>query len=152
MESEPDEEPEEPEPEKPAPQRRIPRPLKFVLLAGGLLIALYFGTKAPRDQHVRLVLGDRSTNVTGVSFQYTSDAPGTAADEVAREARLAFPEGAPRVVSHDPSLSDGDYRLRIDLDTRQGRRSVERRVRLGGGSTQIDLTGDIAAAGSAAPN
>lgn len=131
--------------------RRIPRPLKFVLLAGGLLVALYFGTKAPRDQHVRLVLGERSSAVTGVALQYVVDGAG-AADEVAREARLAFPEGAPRVVSHDPSLADGDYRLRIDLETRQGRRSAERRVRLGGGSTQIDLTADIAAAPSAAPS
>lgn len=119
---------------------RIPRPLKFVLLGGGLLIALYFGSKAPRDQHLRLVLGDRASDVTGVALQYVPD-PG---EEVAREARMSFPEGAPRVVPHDPALTDGDYRVRIELDTRQGRRSVERRVRLGGGSTQIDLASDLA--------
>lgn len=121
-------------------ERRIPRPLKFVLLGAGLLVALYFGSKAPRDQHLRLVLGDRAGDVTGVALQYVPD-PG---DEVAREARMAFPEGAPRVVAHDPALVDGDYRVRIDLDTRQGRRAVERRVRLGGGSTQIDLASDLA--------
>ncbi len=118
------------------------RPLKLVLLAGGLGLAVYFGAKAPREQHVRIVLGDRAARVTAVDLQYTVD---NAEAEMVREARLAFPEGAPRVVSHDPNLADGDYRLRIDLDTREGRRSVERRVRLGGGSTQLDLATDLAA-------
>lgn len=135
--------------EEPPPRGRIPRPLKFVLLGVGLLVALYFGSKAPREQHVKVVLGERSAAVTAVGLQYVGEGGG---DDVAREARLAFPEGAPRVVSHDPSLADGDYRLRIDLDTRQGRRSAERRVRLGGGSTQIDLTPDLGALVAPSPS
>ena len=55
---------------------------------------------------------------------------------------MSFEPGqAPRVVSHEPQLADGEYRLRIDLDTREGRRTVERRVTLGGGTTQVDLAG-----------
>ncbi|MBS2017952.1 MAG: hypothetical protein JST00_34065 [Deltaproteobacteria bacterium] len=142
MESEPEAREREREPGE-APKKPIPRPLKLVLLGAGLVVALYFGAKAPRDQHVRLVLGDRAPDVTGVSLQYVPEAH-EGADDVAREARLAFPEGAPRVVPHDPALADGEYRVRIDLDTRQGRRSVERRVRLGGGSTQIDLAAELA--------
>lgn len=143
-------EPEVEAPPSPEPKRGIPRPLKLVLLAGGLLVAFYFGGKAPRDQHVRVVLGAHAPDVTGVALQYVADGPG--GDDVAREARMTFPDGAPRVVPHDPALADGDYRVRIDLDTRQGRRSVERRVRLGGGSTQIDLTADLARPPTSAPS
>ena len=111
--------------------------LKFGLLAGGLAVAGYLGTRAPRDQHVTLVLGPAADRVNGLEIQYLA-----ADGDLARDARMAFEMGAaPRVVAHEPHLADGDYTLRIDVDTREGRRSTERRVTLGGGTTQIDLAG-----------
>lgn len=110
--------------------------LKFLLLALGLGVALYFSSTQPKEQHVRLVLGDWSGVVTGVSLEYLG-----ADGQAARTSDLRFAMGsAPRIVSHEPTLADGDYTLRIDLDTREGRRSTERRVTLGGGTTQVDLT------------
>jgi hypothetical protein len=137
--------PEEPTPEPPEPARARPRPrrllLRFLILAAGLLVLMYFTQRAPRDQHVRLVLGDVAADVTAVDLQYVA-----ADGEVMREARMTFDPGkAPRVVAHDPKLPDADYRLRIEVDTREGRRSVERRVTLGGGTTQVDLAGALAA-------
>lgn len=130
--AQPPETPEEPvKKPAPAPARRLPF---FVLAAGALLVA-YIGSRAPRDQHVKLVLGADADRVTGLEVQYIG-----ADGEIARDTRMAFEPGrAPRVVSHEPQLTDGDYSLRIDLDTREGRRSVERRVTLGGGTTQVDL-------------
>ena len=111
------------------------------MLVAGLLVAGYFGAKAPRDQHVKLVLGASAESVTGLEIQYIA-----ADGDLARAARMAFePGGPPRVVSHEPHLADGDYGLRIEIDTREGRRSTERRVTLGGGTTQVDLAGVIAA-------
>jgi hypothetical protein len=122
--------------------------LKFVLLAAGLLVAAYFGAKSPRDQHVTLVLGPAADRVTGLEIQYIA-----ADGDLARAARMTFePGAAPRVVSHEPKLADGDYGLRIDLDTREGRRSTERRVTLGGGTTQVDLAGVITAPAPASPS
>ncbi|CAN5712297.1 hypothetical protein BH11MYX4_BH11MYX4_08160 [soil metagenome] len=128
------------EPARPvAPVRPRRSLLKFGLLAAGLGVAAYFGGKAPRDQHVTLVLGPGSERVIGLEIQYIG-----ADGELARDARMAFEAGAaPRVVSHQPHLADGDYSLRIDLDTREGRRSAERRVTLGGGTTKIDLAGAL---------
>jgi hypothetical protein len=127
----------------PRPSRRL---LKFGVLAAGLLVAAYFGSKAPRDQHLKLVLGPAANQVTSLEIQYVA-----ADGEVARTTRMAFePGGAPRVVAHEPQLADGDYGLRIDLDTREGRRSTERRVTLGGGTTQVDLASVISAPGSPA--
>ena len=116
------------------------------MIAVGALTAAYFAGKAPRDQHLKLVLGASSEQVTGLEIQYVAGD-----GDVARAARMAFePGGAPRVVSHEPQLADGDYRLQIDVDTREGRRSTERRVTLGGGTTQVDLAGVIEAPASAA--
>lgn len=82
------------------------------------------------------MLGPAAADVTGLEIQYVAED-----GDVARDARMTFPPGqAPRIVSHEPQLSDGDYRLRIDVDAREGRRTVERRVTLGGGTTQVDLT------------
>lgn len=112
----------------------------MLVLGGGALLAAYLGSKSPRDQHVTYVLGGSAPEVTQLEIQYV-----TPDGDVARAARMTFEPGqAPRVVSHEPQLADGDYRLRIDLDsTRQGRRSVERRVTLGGGTTQVDLAGTL---------
>ncbi len=55
------------------------------------------------------------------------------------------------MAAHDPELADGDYRLLIDVDTREGRRSLESRVTLGGGTTQVDLVGLLAASNAPEP-
>jgi hypothetical protein len=139
----------EPEAETPPPPPRRPRRKIFplIVLAGGALIAAYLSAKAPRDQHVKLVLGPRADDVTGLEVQYVA-----ADGDVARDARMTFSPGpTPRVVAHQPQLPDGDYRLRIDLDTREGRRSVERRVTLGGGTTQVDLAGVLTGPERTAP-
>ena len=124
---------EEASPVQPVRRRKL---LPFLVLGGGALIAAYLASKSPRDQHLRLVLGPHAADVTGVEIQYLA-----ADGDLARDARMTFAAGqAPRIVSHEPQLADGDYRLRIDLDTREGRRTVERRVTLGGGTTQLDLS------------
>ena len=70
-----------------------------------------------------------------------------------------------RIVSHEPQLPNGDYRLEVDVDvepdpgdsgpsgrsdrnaseneaspSNEGRRAIQRQVTLGGGSTQVDLS------------
>ena len=118
------------------------------MLAAGGLVAAYLAARSPRDQHVTLVLGPAAGRVTGIEMQYVA-----ADGDVARDVRMAFPEGqAPRIVSHEPKLADGEYRVLIELDTREGRRSVERRVTLGGGTTHVDLASVVPpAAASASP-
>jgi len=111
---------------------------KFALLALGIVAAVYFSTKAPREQHVNFVLGDIASDVRELDIAYVADD-----GDVAREVRLSYADGAaPRVVSHDPKLADGTYALRIEIGTRERRVSVERSVTLGGGSSssQVDLS------------
>jgi hypothetical protein len=122
-----------------ASRRRV---ASIVFLALGLLVALYLGTQAPQEQHVRIVLGSSAPEVRAVGLQYLR-AEGDA--EVMREVHFTYEIGAaPRIIPHEPKLPNGDYRLQIDIDAHDGRRSVQRRVTLGGGSTQIDISSALA--------
>ncbi len=122
---------------------RLSRPRKrlvqlAVLVVGGVFAA-YLAGRAPREQHLRLLLASASTRVVGIGLQYVGED-----GDVVRDVRMKFAEGkAPRVVAHAPELANGDYHLRIDLETREGRRSVQRRVTLGGGTIQVDLDGVV---------
>jgi hypothetical protein len=120
-----------------APPRPPPRRLLRLLVVGcGAALAVVLAQKSPKDQHLRFTLGDAAPAVTGFEVAYLPEGKG----EAVRETRLTFEPGtAPRVVSHDPSLADGAYLLRIQADTREGRRTLERQVTLGGGTTQVDL-------------
>ena len=111
---------------------------KFALLALGIAAAGYFATKAPHEQHVNFVLGDIALDVRELDVAYVGED-----GDVARAVHFSYANGAaPRVVSHEPKLTDGTYALRIDIGTRERRVSVERSVTLGGGSSrsQVDLS------------
>jgi hypothetical protein len=121
----------------PARRRTLSR---LIFLVCGLLVALYLGTQGPQEQHVRVVLGAAAPEVTEVGVQYISKG-----GDVAREAHFSFPKGAaPRVVPHEAQLPNGDYRLQIEIDARDVRRTIQRQVTLGGGSTQIDVSSALA--------
>lgn len=121
----------------PSGKRRISR---LLFLVFGLLVAVYLGTLKPQEQHVRVVLGATAPEVVGLELQYVAEG-----GEIARQTRFTYSAGAaPRIVAHEPELPNGDYRLEIDVDTREGRRTTQRQVTLGGGSTQIDVSSALA--------
>jgi hypothetical protein len=108
-----------------------------LLLFGALGVGAYFvlAPKFPKDQSVNVVLGDAAPSVTEVSMHYASDQDA----ELARDVTLRFDKGkAPRVVHHEARLPDGDYRVAIEVRSDHVW-TKERRVRLEGGSTSIDV-------------
>jgi hypothetical protein len=128
------------------------RVLRLLVLAGGLLVALTFARHAwwwPRDQTVHYVLGDAAPRVEELVARW---APGVAADEDwTREASFRYEKGlAPRVVTHEPRLPDGDYTVEIEIvaaslaeEKGSAKNSVvvRKHVTLSGGATSIDLAG-----------
>lgn len=109
---------------------------RVAFLAIGLLVALYFGTQGTQEQHVRIVVGAAAARVVSIDLRYVGPD-----GDILREARFSYPAGgSARVVSHEPKLPNGDYAVQIDVETREGRRDLQRQVRLGGGSTQIDIS------------
>lgn len=120
--------------------RRRSRYAALGFLAIGIGVTTYLAKRGPHEQHVRFMLGDASSEVTNLEVQYV-DAEG----ELARETRLSWIAGAaPRVVSHEPELTDGAYEIKVYIGTRERRVSVERSVTLTGGSTQVDLSAALA--------
>ncbi|MCL2724242.1 MAG: hypothetical protein FWD69_07370 [Polyangiaceae bacterium] len=125
----------------PTARWNAPRLTRLVVLAIGLAATVWIGSRTPREQHVRVVLGSAASDVTDMELQYV-DLEG----DLVRDARMHFEPGrVPRVVTHEPSLANGDYQLRIELGMRDARRSTERRVTLSGGTTSVDVTSVLGA-------
>jgi hypothetical protein len=124
----------------PAPRRRLAR---VVIL--GAAVAVYFtlAPRWPRDNVVHVVLGAAAPEVVEVRLGY-APAPknGPIAEDWTREASFRFPEGsAPRVVTHEPRVADGDYVVEIEILKASHRSTtLQRRVTLEGGTTSIDVS------------
>jgi len=115
----------------------------MLLLAVVLMVGLYFARQWPKDQTVHYVLGDAAGRVEEVDARW---APGIAATEDwTREASFRYAPGkAPRIVTHEPRLPDGDYTVEIEIVAANEAHErnevvVRKHVILGGGATSIQL-------------
>ncbi|HEY1956656.1 MAG TPA: hypothetical protein VGH28_13645 [Polyangiaceae bacterium] len=103
----------------------------------GAAAYFFLAPRFPKDQSVNFVLGDSARDVTDVTVRYAS----TASDDVSRDVAMHFDRGrAPRVVHHEARLPDGEYLVDIDVRSARGAWTTERRVKLEGGSTNIDVS------------
>ncbi len=130
-----------------------PRAARFFALAAGLaaVVAMPSAMKRwPKAQTVHYVFGDAASKVEELDARW---AEGEKADEVVREVDFRYPRGqAPRIASHEPRLSDGDYSVEIDLVAGGEHARALRHVTLGGGVTSIDLSALAAASARADAN
>lgn len=118
-------------------RKRIAR---LVFLAAGLMIALLLARSWPRDQTVHYVLGDAAPRVEEVDARWASGA----SDDWSRQATFHYAAGkAPRIVTHEPRLPDGEYTVEIEIASASDRSTVRRHVTLTGGSTSIELAGAV---------
>jgi hypothetical protein len=104
------------------------------LLVAGFVAWSWIAPKAPHDQSVDVLLGDRAPEVEDLTVRYTQSDR-----EPARQVAFHWTHGAaPRVVHHAPRLPDGEYGVDIELGGSHGFSSVHRSVKLEEGrSTQI---------------
>jgi hypothetical protein len=110
----------------------------LVLLGAALLATLTLPRTWPRDQTIHYVLGDRAGHVERVDAHWAAE---TDPGESLREVSFRYAPGtAPRVVTHEPRLSNGDYTVDVDIVADGRPTRYVRRVMLGGGVTSIDLT------------
>jgi hypothetical protein len=97
----------------------------------------------PREQALHYDLGAAAPRVDELDVRWAPTADLRAAEaggEWAREASFRYVAGqAPRSVTHDARLADGDYTVEIEIHA-AGRSAVTRRkVTLEGGATTVDL-------------
>jgi hypothetical protein len=120
--------------------KRIARPLS---IAAALAAVAVVAPRWPKDQTVHYVLGDAAGRVEEVDARW-ADADQAAHDDWARDARFRYGPGqAPRVVTHEPRLPDGDYTVQIEILASNERSVVTRHVRLAGGVTSIELAPSV---------
>jgi hypothetical protein len=107
-------------------------PLVFVAAIGALWLVL--GRKLPHAQTLHVILGSAAPRVTEVRLTYAEGA------EAIREATFHWAEGAaPRIVTHEPRLADGEYRVHIEVTARNGHATVERTVKIEENPVSIDV-------------
>jgi hypothetical protein len=131
---------------------QMPGRLLFLVAAAGVYVVL-----APhwaKDNVIHVVLGgDRGrAEVTELHLRYAvAPKSGQMAEDWTREATFRFPDGsAPRVVTHEPRLADGDYVVEIEiLKPPHPELTIDRRVTLEGSTTSIDVSSDLLGGGDA---
>jgi hypothetical protein len=123
-------------------RRRIAKVLSLVAV---LAVALLVGTrlKWPKDQTVHYVLGDAAARVEEVDARW-GEGDKAGVEDWTREATFRYARGlAPRVVTHEPRLPDGDYTVQIEILASRERNVVTKRVHLTGGVTSIELAPSV---------
>ncbi len=128
-----------------AMRRRLARIVGLVAVAA---IFLTLASRWPRDNVVHIVLGAAAGQVERATLRY-APAPknGPMVEDWTREVTFGFPGGsAPRVITHEPRVADGDYVVEIEiLKTSHAIVRTQRRVALEGGTTSVDVSTAIAA-------
>ena len=115
------------------------RVLRLLLLAAALAVVMVLGKRWPKEQTVHYILGDAAGRVQEVDARW-ADGVAVSGDDWTREASFRYAPGqAPRVVTHEPKLPDGDYTVEIDITSASEKNTVRKRVTLAGGSTSIEL-------------
>jgi hypothetical protein len=119
------------------------RLLRLLLLGAALVVAMLIARHWPKEQTVHYVLGDGATRVEEVDARW---AEGRSSEDWTREATFRYAPGqAPRIVTHEPRLPDGDYTVEIEIASASAARNVVRRnvTLTGGGATSIDLAESV---------
>jgi hypothetical protein len=112
----------------------------IILLAGALAVATALGKHRPKDQTVHYVLGDAAGRVEEIDASWFERGKDDESQESLRDVSFRYVLGrAPRVVTHEAHLADGDYTVKIEIVAVSGRTVVERHVRLSGEATSIDV-------------
>ncbi|MCA9587581.1 MAG: hypothetical protein KC657_19780 [Myxococcales bacterium] len=108
----------------------------LILGAAAIAALLVFRLHGPRAQHVRVVLGAKSAKVTALTLALHEHPD----DDPLRRARFEYARGAaPRVASWDLEAPSGAYTVRVEAETTEGRRTVEREVTLAEGTASVDV-------------
>jgi len=128
---------------------------RIVILVAVAAVYFTLAPRWPKDNVVHIVLGPAASQVEEVRVGYAiAPKNGPMAEDWTRGATFRFPGGsAPRIVTHEPRVADGDYVVEIEIvkasskDRDAGTDApsgaiirIMRRVRLEGGTTSIDVS------------
>jgi hypothetical protein len=121
---------------------------RLVVPAAAVAVAAVLSRTWPKDQTVHYVLGDGAARVEELDARWASGKDPDDTDTWLREVAFRYAPGkAPRVVTHEPRLANGEYTVEIEIVAANegaappgvSTARVRRHVVLGGGVTNIEL-------------
>lgn len=114
--------------------------LRGLPLAAALVVAMLLARGWPKEQTVHYVLGDAAPRVEEVDARW-ADGKARGDESWMREATFRYAPGrAPRVVTHEPRLPDGEYTVEVKIAAASATNVVTRHVHLAGGAMSINLS------------
>ena len=115
---------------------------QLVVLVAGLAVFLVLSRRWPRDHTLHFVLGDVSPRVTELSMRI--DEPSDRGEPL-RVATFRYGDaGAPRIVTEETRLADGDYAVEFEVASHSSLSTVRRMVKVEGSTTiTIDLSREL---------
>ncbi|MGH7280709.1 MAG: hypothetical protein ACRELY_04240, partial [Polyangiaceae bacterium] len=119
-------------------------------MAALAVAAASFLPKIPRDQTLRVDLGDLAPRVTTLTIRWAAraDHGENKANPDARSANIEgwtgevtfrYENGAPRVIEKKIRAADGDYVVEIEIESKGGHRTTAKMISLAGGSVTLDV-------------
>jgi hypothetical protein len=117
---------------------------RLFLVVGALSLAMYFARSWPKEQTIHYVLGDAAPRVQEVDAKW-AEGKTAERDRWAREVTYRYDPGqAPRVLTQEPKLPDGDYTVEIEIVAANDEHAIVRKqIKLAGGVTQIELAPSV---------
>jgi hypothetical protein len=118
--------------------KKWPIRILLLVLVVGILSA---APKLPKDQTLRIDLGDSSKIVQTLTLRWAAQSKNPSIEDWTGEVTFRYEKNAaPRVVQQKMRLADGEYVVEIELITGGGRAVTRKVVALQGGSTTIDAS------------
>jgi hypothetical protein len=120
---------------------------QLLILIAGLFVFLMLSRHWPKDRTFRVVLGEAAARVDELSIRYDDAKAQKQGDgEPLRVTTFHYGDaGAPRTVTHEARLADGDYTVEIEVASHSVLTTVRRSVTVEGDSTTtIDISRELA--------
>jgi hypothetical protein len=117
-------------------------PIRLLLVAA-LVLVLSALPHLPKEQTLRIDLGDSSKITTALTVRWAASQKGNPSiEDWTGEVTFRYEKNAaPRVVQQRARVADGDYVVEIDLITERGVAVTRKNIALAGGTTSIDVSG-----------
>lgn len=128
------------------------RRLARMLVVVGVAVAAWFVYKRwPHEQAAHYILGNAAPRVIELQARWASSPPSgkpapndARGEDWTREATFRYaPGSAPRIVTHEMRLSDGDYMVEVEIVAGARRNVVQRRIALAGEPVSIDVADEV---------
>ena len=127
---------------------RVRNVLSLALAVG---VAIWLARRSPTDQTIHYVLGNEASRVEELDARWDDNPSADGPRDWVREAKYRYQPGtAPRIITHEPRLRNGDYLVELEVALAgplPSRAVLHKHIHLTGGVTYIDVGSSVGPSG-----